>query len=64
MVERVTRHALLVDDNEVQVDDEDWKAVEYTLEDLNDDELAGMTPHTVPDAEGHDETWLLPLDAA
>lgn len=64
MVERVTRHAVLVDDNEVQVDDEEWKAVEYTLEDLDDDELAGLTSHTVIDAEGHEETWFLPLDTA
>jgi hypothetical protein len=49
----------LVDDDDAQVDVEDDEEAEYVIEGLDDDELVGLTPETVTDAGGRDETWLL-----
>jgi hypothetical protein len=40
------------------------EGVDYKVEGLNDDEMAGLTPRTITDDLGHDETWFLPFDAA
>jgi hypothetical protein len=59
-VKRVVKNAVLVDDDDAQVDVEDDEEADYVIEGLDDDELVCLAPETVTDATGRDETWLLP----
>ena len=60
-VKRVVKNAILVDNDEPGLEDVDDE-VEFTIADLDDDEIEGLVPWTGHDSKSEDDIWLLPSD--
>lgn len=60
-VKRVTKDAVLVDDDEPGVEGGDDE-VDFIIADLDDDEVGGRVSWTGHDSKGGNETWFLPSD--